>query len=228
MKTCDGKSVELVVKATLDRIAAAGLLAAISPLLAGIAAAVKLEDGGSVFFVQERPGRNAKAFKCIKFRTMILGADRFIDEEGRPTRRRVTKVGTILRWTSLDELPQLFNVLVGDMSFVGPRPPLMSQLRRYTEEQMRRFRVKPGITGLAQVSGRNTLPWSKRIEYDNWYIDNYSLLLDLKILLRTFRVVAFREGIVVDRNPDQVDDLRAVSPVGRPNSSGDPNEPIAR
>jgi lipopolysaccharide/colanic/teichoic acid biosynthesis glycosyltransferase len=109
--------------------------------------------------------------------------------------------------TSLDELPQVFNIAMGDMSFVGPRPPTMIHLRRYNETQMGRFRMKPGITGLAQVSGRNFLKWTRRLELDNQYIDNYSLLADLKIVLQTIRVVLLREGIAIDRNPEEVDDL---------------------
>jgi lipopolysaccharide/colanic/teichoic acid biosynthesis glycosyltransferase len=198
---------QIVLKYGMDRaLGAVGLVLA-APALAAIALAVRLDDGGPALFVQARPGLGGRLFDCVKFRTMIVDADRWIDGEGRPTRDRLTRMGRLLRFTSLDELPQLINIARGDMSFVGPRPPLPVHLRRYDGVQMGRFRMKPGITGLAQVSGRNRLKWSRRIELDNQYIDQHSLLLDLSILLRTVKVVLLREGVVGDRNPQQVDDL---------------------
>ena len=201
------RSTSVRFKYVLDRLLGCALLAGSWPVLGAIAAAIRLDDGGPVFFVQQRPGLGGKAFGCRKFRTMIVDEDRYVDERGNATRARITRVGKFLRWTSLDELAQIINIANGDMSFVGPRPPLMIHLRRYDERQMQRFRMKPGVTGLAQVSGRNTLRWSKRLRLDNQYIDTYSLAADLQILLRTVKVVLLREGIVVERNPDEVDDL---------------------
>jgi lipopolysaccharide/colanic/teichoic acid biosynthesis glycosyltransferase len=207
-----GRRAQIAVKHGLDRVAAAVLLVVLSPLLGIVAAAVKLGDGGPVLFRHSRPGRGAAPFEVWKFRTMVVDADRLLDDSGRATENRVTPVGRILRATSLDELPQLVNIVRGEMSFVGPRPAIQEHLTRYTDEQMRRFRMRPGITGLAQISGRNTLPWSERIRLDNQYIDNYSLAMDARILLATLRVVTTREGIAPDRNPGEVDDLGPPRP----------------
>ena len=197
----------LKVKYALDRVLGAAALSALAPAFAAIALAVKLEDGGPVFFMQQRPGLGGVPFGVYKFRTMIVNADDYVDARGRPTRSRITRIGRWLRRTSLDELPQVINIAKGQMSFIGPRPPLMIHLQRYTPAQMRRFRMKPGITGLAQVSGRNTLRWSERLRLDNLYIDTWSLGADAAILLRTVKVVLMREGVVDDRNPGEVDDL---------------------
>jgi undecaprenyl phosphate N,N'-diacetylbacillosamine 1-phosphate transferase len=200
---------QVKVKYALDRIFGILLFIFILPLLIVFAALIKKEDGGPVFFKQKRPGLMGKPFMIWKFRSMVQDADRFLDEKGSPTvENRVTKIGKILRFISLDEIPQLINIVRGDMSFIGPRPALYESVEKYTEKQKERFLMKPGITGLAQVNGRNLLKWSKRIEYDLEYIENYSLWLDVKILLKTVKVVLLREGIVLDRNPDQVDDLR--------------------
>lgn len=196
-----------ILKHIADRTAAAAALLALAPVFAGIAAAIKLEDGGPVLFRQDRLGEGARPFSIWKFRTMMVDADRYLDPSGQATRSRVTRVGRFLRFTSLDELAQLVNILRGEMSFVGPRPVLPSHLPRYTDAQKRRFEVRPGITGLAQVNGRNQLPWSQRLAYDVEYVERFSLGLDLWILLKTVRVVLFREGVVLDRNPGQVDDL---------------------
>lgn len=209
-------SVQLALKYGLDRPVAAILLVACLPLMALIAICVKLEDGGPVLFGQTRPGLDRRPFRVLKFRTMIPDADHRLDPRGRPAGNRVTRVGRILRRTSLDELAQLLNIVRGEMSIVGPRPVLMSHLERYTDRQLQRFRMKPGVTGLAQIKGRNLLKWSRRIRYDNWYIDHYSPCLDLGILLRTVPAVLASRGVVLDRNPDDVDDLgppgdRAVS-----------------
>jgi lipopolysaccharide/colanic/teichoic acid biosynthesis glycosyltransferase len=167
-----------------------------------IALAVKLEDRGPIFYTQDRLGSAARRFRIWKFRSMVPDADRFLTGDGRvEDTPRVTRVGRILRQTGLDELPQLINILRGEMSIIGPRPVLPSHWDRYTEKQRGRFAMRPGITGLAQVNGRNTLSWSKRIEADLEYIEGYSLYRDLVILLRTFKVVLFREGFVMDRNP---------------------------
>ena len=184
------------------------LLILFSPVFLIIAAIIKIDDGNCVFFRQNRPGLNGKSFLIWKFRTMIPNADSFLNKDGTTKGfNRITNVGKVLRYLSVDELPQLFNIVRGEMSFVGPRPGLFEHFEKYTPEQKKRYQMKPGITGLAQINGRNTLKWTKRIEYDLEYIKNYSIGLDLKILLKTIKVVIFREGIVIDRNPDEVDDL---------------------
>ena len=200
-------------KYALDRVVGTGLLVAVAPLLGVLAVAIKLEDRGPAFFVQPRPGLGGEPFPCYKLRTMIVDADRYIDAEGRPTRSRITRVGRVLRKTSLDELPQLINLAKGDMSLIGPRPPLMIHLRRYDAAHMQRFRMKPGVTGWAQVNGRNTIKWSRRIQLDNEYIERWSPLLDAKIALKTALMVVKRDGIVEDRNPQDVDDLPPPRPL---------------
>ena len=201
----------LHVKHGIDRLGALGLLTAASPLMGLVALAILVDDGRPVFFVQERPGHRERPFRCFKFRTMIRDADRFVDARGRPTRSRVTRVGRWLRRTSLDELPQLANIALGHMSFVGPRPTTASMAARFTDEQRRRFRMRPGVTGLAQLAGRNTVRWSRRLELDNAYIDRWSLSADARILLATVPMVVRGEGVVLDRNPEQVDDLQGAS-----------------
>jgi lipopolysaccharide/colanic/teichoic acid biosynthesis glycosyltransferase len=213
MKVAPKRSLGIRAKYAVDRLVGAGLLVAVAPVLGVLAAAVKLEDGGPAFFVQPRPGLGGAPFSCYKLRTMIVDADRYIDADGRPTRSRITRVGRVLRKTSLDELPQLINLAKGDMSLIGPRPPLMIHLRRYDATHMQRFRMKPGVTGWAQVNGRNTIKWSRRIELDNEYIDNWSPLLDVKIALKTALMVVKRDGIVEDRNPQDVDDLPPPRPL---------------
>lgn len=183
------------------------LLVGLAPLIAIISIAILSFDGHPVFFRQARLKDCRKDFQIWKFRTMIANADDFLSDEGVATRYRITRTGKWLRLLSLDELPQLINILRGEMSFVGPRPALPEHRHRYTEQQMRRLAMRPGVTGLAQVNGRNTLKWSKRIEYDIKYIESYSLLLDIKILLKTVVVVLFGKEIVIDRNADKVDDL---------------------
>ncbi len=206
----------MAIKYLLDRILGVFALLFLAPLLALLAILIRLDDWGPALFVQTRPGLNCEPFPCFKFRSMFVNADELLDERARPTGNRITRVGRILRKTSLDELPQIFNIVRGEMCFVGPRPPMMAHLRRYNRRQMGRFRVKPGITGLAQVSGRNTLKWTRRIELDNQYIDEFTLLGDLVILIKTVRVVLLREGVVIDRNPGQVDDLPPPRPEGAP------------
>ncbi|HEY1317925.1 MAG TPA: sugar transferase [Gaiella sp.] len=168
-------------------VALAGLgLALTSPFLAAAALAVKVEDGGPVLFRQTRVGKDGKDFELLKLRSMRVGAEHlgagFAVDEGDA---RITRVGRFLRRTSLDELPQLWNVLRGDMSVIGPRPTLRYQVDRYTDRQRRRLDVRPGLTGWAQVNGRATLAWADRIELDVWYVEHRSPLVDLKILLRT-------------------------------------------
>ena len=168
-------------------VVGAGLgLALASPLLAAAAVAIKLEDGGPVLYRQRRVGQRGEEFDLLKLRTMVVGAERL--GEGLAVNRgdaRITRVGRFLRRASLDELPQLWNVVCGEMSLIGPRPTLAYQVERYTERQRRRLEVKPGITGWAQVHGRASLPWPDRIELDVWYVENRSAWLDVKILLRT-------------------------------------------
>lgn len=149
--------------------------------------------GAGAFFTQERPGKDAKIFKVIKFKTMTDERD----SEGNllPDESRLTKVGRFVRSTSIDELPQLINVLKGDMSLIGPRPLLPQYLPLYSSEQARRHEVRPGITGWAQCNGRNAISWTKKFELDVWYVENCSFLLDLKILFMTIRKVFIREGI---------------------------------
>jgi len=166
-------------------IAGAGL-AITSPLLAAAAIAVKLGDGGPVLFKQTRVGRDGRDFELLKLRTMVVGAERqgagYAVNVGDS---RITRVGAFLRRTSLDELPQLWNVVRGDMSLIGPRPTLRYQVERYTERQRRRLEVLPGITGWAQIHGRAALSWDERIELDVWYVDHRSARTDLLILFRT-------------------------------------------
>jgi lipopolysaccharide/colanic/teichoic acid biosynthesis glycosyltransferase len=170
----------------LDAATAALGLAVASPVLAGAALAIKLDDGGPVLYRQRRVGLNGEEFDLLKLRTMVEGAEHrgagYAVNEGDP---RITRVGRALRRLSLDELPQLWNVVCGDMSLVGPRPTLAYQVERYTPRQRRRLEVKPGITGWAQIHGRARLPWEDRIELDVWYVEHRSPWLDLKILART-------------------------------------------
>lgn len=198
-------SARVAVKHFLDWLGAVVLLILLAPILLLIAILIYLGDRGPVFFQQDRAGRYARPFRLVKFRTMVVDADRFLDATGRPTRERVTRVGRFLRRWSLDELPQFYNVLKGDMSFVGPRPVPLQYAERMNAEQRKRFAVRPGITGLAQVSGRHRQPWSKRLILDAEYVDRYSLLLDLKILLRTFGAVIDSETLVERGDPRKVD-----------------------
>ncbi|RCJ24495.1 UDP-galactose phosphate transferase [Nostoc sp. ATCC 43529] len=184
-----------LIKYILDRVVAAIALILLSPLLLGVAIAIYLRMGSPVIFIQPRPGKNARIFNFYKFRTMTNECDgqgNLLADE-----KRLTAFGKFLRQTSLDELPQLWNVLKGDMSFVGPRPLLVKYLDRYTPQQARRHEVKPGITGWAQVNGRRTLDrfWDKKFELDVWYIDRWSLWLDFKILLMTIWQVIQRKSI---------------------------------
>ncbi len=164
---------------------AAGLLVA-SPVLAAAALAIKLEDRGPVLYRQTRVGRDGEDFELLKLRTMVVGAETlgagYAVNQGDA---RITRVGRVLRKLSLDELPQLWNVLRGDMSLIGPRPTLRYQVEQYSDRQRRRLDVKPGLTGWAQIHGRARLPWDERIELDVWYVDHRSPRVDLRILLRT-------------------------------------------
>ena len=180
-------------KRLFDISAATVLLIAVAPILAGAAIAVRIALGRPVFWRQRRPGLNSQPFWMIKVRTMTSATD----AQGRllPDAQRMTRIGRFLRSSSIDELPELFNVMTGEMSLVGPRPLLMQYLERYTPEQARRHQVRPGITGLAQVSGRNALSWEEKFALDVDYVDRCSLALDLRILARTLRQVVTRKGI---------------------------------
>jgi lipopolysaccharide/colanic/teichoic acid biosynthesis glycosyltransferase len=170
----------------LDVAGSAAGLALASPFLAIAAAAIKLEDGGPVLYRQTRVGRGGEEFDLVKLRTMVVGAEQQGAGWGIDARDpRITRVGRVLRRVSLDEVPQLWNVLRGEMSLIGPRPTLAYQVEQYTDRQRRRLDVKPGITGWAQVNGRARLQWADRIELDVWYVENRSPLVDLKILART-------------------------------------------
>jgi lipopolysaccharide/colanic/teichoic acid biosynthesis glycosyltransferase len=184
------------VSRALDAAVAALLLVVASPLLAAAAIAIRLESRGPILYRQRRVGRDGVPFDLIKLRTMVpgaaaMGAGIYV-LEGDP---RITRVGRLLRRFSLDELPNLVNVLQGDLAIVGPRPTIQDQVDRYTERQLRRLEVKPGITGWAQVNGRASLPWPERIELDVWYVEHRSLWLDIKILARTARMLATGHGL---------------------------------
>ena len=168
----------------------------LSPIMLITAILVAVKLGRPVLFTQERPGRNEKIFKIYKFRTMTDGRD----ERGNllPDEVRLTSFGKKLRSTSLDELPELFNILKGDMSIVGPRPLLARYLTRYNKHQARRHEVRPGITGWAQCHGRNTLSWSEKFKLDVWYVDHCSLMTDIKVIITTIRKVIVRDGISQD------------------------------
>jgi len=180
----------------LDLVLAGVGLAISSPLLAAAALAIRLESRGPAFYRQRRVGKDGVPFDLWKLRTMVPGAEAMgagiYVLEGDP---RITRVGRLLRRLSLDELPNLINVVTGDMSIVGPRPTIQEQVDRYTDRQRRRLEVKPGITGWAQVNGRTSLPWPERIELDIWYVDHRSLRLDLRILARTFRLLVTGHGL---------------------------------
>ncbi len=180
-------------KPLIDRVLALILLVLFLPVMIIVAIAIYLWDGWPIIFTQERPGYKGKIFKIYKFRTMTNEKDK--DGNLLPDEKRLKGVGKIIRSLSLDELPQLFNVLKGDMSFVGPRPLLIEYLPLYSKEQKRRHDVKPGITGWAQVNGRNAISWKEKFEYDVWYVDHISFWLDLKILWMTLLKVLKREGI---------------------------------
>ena len=180
----------------VDRALAALALVVAAPVLALATLAIRLESRGPAIFRQRRVGRDGVPFEMLKLRTMVSGAEAvgtgLVVDEGDP---RVTRVGGLLRRFSLDELPNLVNVVRGEMSLVGPRPTIQAQVDQYTERQRRRLEVRPGITGWAQVNGRASLPWHERIELDVWYVDRRSTALDIRILLRTLALVANGRGL---------------------------------
>lgn len=192
-------NVQLVLKNILDFVFSLILFILLLPVYLVISLLIKLEDSGPVIFSQERLGKDGKVFRILKFRSMVVYSEKmkggiFITEED----SRITKIGKVLRKTSLDEIPQLINIIKGDMSFIGPRPPLTYYPKKYEEYEdwvKVRFRVKPGITGLAQVNGRNSIEWYDRFEYDTEYVKKWSLAFDFKILIDTVKTVFKGKGI---------------------------------
>ena len=182
-----------MVKRVFDAMAALLALCLLSPVLVLVAWLIRRKLGSPVLFQQIRPGRYGQPFKMVKFRTMRDATD--ADGNPLPDSERMTSFGSMLRSSSLDELPELWNVLKGEMSLVGPRPLLMEYLPLYSKEQARRHEVRPGVTGWAQINGRNALSWEEKFKLDVWYVNNQSLWLDLKILLLTVKKVFVREGI---------------------------------
>ncbi|MEQ8924199.1 MAG: sugar transferase [Fulvivirga sp.] len=185
-----------VIKPFLDVLVAFIALVILSPIIFLIIVLLYFFQSREVFFIQDRPGKNEKIFKVIKFKTMNSKTD----ENGQllPDADRLTTIGKFVRKTSLDELPQLINILRGEMSFVGPRPWLVEYLKLYSKEQRRRHFVKPGISGWAQVNGRNAISWEERFQYDLYYVDNQSFWLDLKIIIYTLKKVFVAEGIAAE------------------------------
>ena len=195
----------LLVKEVFDKIVSFISLVVLLPLFLVVAILIKLDSPGPVFFLQDRVGKDGKIFKVFKFRTMTSDAPektkgKYIDKSN----PYVTRVGKILRRTGVDELPQLINVLKGEMSLVGPRPTLPYQVAKYNEYQRKRLLMKPGITSWALIHGRNKLTWPERIEYDVWYVEHWSFWLDIKILFKTVWVVASGEGLYAERETDEI------------------------
>lgn len=181
-------------KRLIDFVIVLIALIVLSPFLLAVMLLLHFANkGAGVFFTQARPGKDAKIYKCIKFKTMT--DERDVDGKLLPDAQRITKVGRIIRSLSIDELPQLFNVLKGDMALIGPRPLLPKYLPLYSEEQYRRHEVRPGITGWAQINGRNSIPWKKKFELDVWYVEHLSFALDVKIFFLTIKKIFVREGI---------------------------------
>ena len=183
----------LRVKRATDKVVASAVLVAAAPVMAGAAVAIRATMGGPVLFRQARPGHDGQPFECLKFRTM-----RTPTHAGEGDEERITRLGRLLRETSIDEFPQFWNVLRGDMSLVGPRPLLTRYMDRYSPEQARRQDVLPGLTGWAQVNGRNTISWDEKFRLDVWYVDHWSLRLDLQIALRSVSSVLKRSDISSD------------------------------
>lgn len=193
-----------------DRFVSVVLLILLSPIII-IAALLVKSDGGPAFFFQDRVGKDACIFRIIKLRTMFINSESMLDARGRPTGDRITRWGHFFRLTSIDELPQLVNVIKGDMAIIGPRPILPKMLPYMTEKERVRFTVRPGVTGLAQIKGRNYLRWSRRFHYDAIYARKRSLKLDIYIVMRTVRIVLTGEGIAPEANPEIVDDVTVRS-----------------
>lgn len=201
----------LFFKRLLDVAVSLAALIVLSPVMIVLAVLVRLTSAGPALYTQLRAGQHGRPFRMVKFRSMVVNAEHmgagYGMEKDDP---RITKMGRLLRATSLDELPQSWNILIGDMSIVGPRPGLLYQAAGYSEEQARRLAVRPGVTGWAQIHGRNEIPWSKRIELDLWYVDNMSFSLDLHIVLRTIAVVLSRSGVRQDQSASEVEDFASA------------------
>ncbi len=185
-----------MIKRLFDIIASLLGLLLLAPVIAVVAFQIRRKLGSPVLFRQIRPGKDGKPFEMIKFRTMLDALDK--DGNPLPDSERMTPFGAFLRSTSLDELPELWNVLKGDMSLVGPRPLLMEYLPLYSQKQYRRHEVRPGVTGWAQVNGRNAISWEDKFKLDVWYVDNHAFWLDLKIIYLTIKKVLIRDGISAD------------------------------
>lgn len=190
------KKFELIIKRLFDIICALGGIIVLSPIFIICAILIRTNLGSPIFFRQRRIGKDNKEFEMIKFRTMKDAFDK--DGNALPDDQRMTKLGKVLRSLSLDELPELINILKGDMSLIGPRPLLIQYLPLYNEIQIKRHNVTPGLTGWAQINGRNSLTWTEKFELDVWYVENWSLGLDIKIFFMTFYKVFKREGISQD------------------------------
>lgn len=180
----------------MDVLVAFALAVLLSPIIVVLAVVVRLTLGSPVLFKQKRPGLHGKSFQLLKFRTMRDETD--VNGQLLSDEQRLTSVGRLLRLTSLDELPEFANIIAGHMSFVGPRPLLVEYLPLYSPEQARRHEVRPGLTGLAQVSGRNALTWQDKFDLDVWYVDNWSLKLDLQIIFRTIGMVVTGRGVTAE------------------------------
>lgn len=187
------KKLGLVIKRLFDIVCALGGLIILSPVLIICALLIRFNLGSPIFFRQRRIGKDNKEFEMIKFRSMKDAFDK--NGNALPDEERMTKLGKVLRSLSLDELPELINILKGDMSLIGPRPLLVQYLPLYNERQIKRHNVTPGLTGWAQINGRNSLSWSEKFELDVWYVENWSLWVDVKIFFMTFYKVFKREGI---------------------------------
>lgn len=190
----------LLLKDVLDVTLGIACLIALVPVFLAIGIAIKLDSPGPIFFKQRRVGKNGKPFMVHKFRSMVEDAENIgLGVNIAKDDPRITAVGNFLRDWSLDELPQIINIVRGEMSFIGPRPTLQHQVDCYTPRQRRRLDMKPGITGWAQVNGRDTVPWPERIEMDIWYIDNWSFWLDMKIFFKTFKIVFGKGDVYSDK-----------------------------
>ena len=195
-----------MLKRAFDIVFSVGWLIGFAPLLLAVAILVRLKLGSPVLFIQERPGFLGRPFRMVKFRTMT--DERGPDGELLPDEQRLTPFGKFLRATSLDEFPEMWNVLIGDMSVVGPRPLLMRYVSRYSAFQTRRMEVKPGVTGWAQVNGRNLLTWEEKFALDVWYVDHRTFLLDMKIVVMTFFKVLARSGAERDKNVPPLEEFK--------------------
>ena len=195
-----------MLKRAFDIVFSAGWLIGFAPLLLVVAILVRLKLGSPVLFIQERPGLRARPFRMVKFRTMT--DEHGLDGELLPDEQRLTSFGRFLRATSLDEFPEMWNVLIGDMSVVGPRPLLMRYVPRYSSFQTRRMEVKPGVTGWAQINGRSAIGWDEKFALDVWYVDHRTFWLDMKIVVMTFFKVLARSGAERDKNVPPLEEFR--------------------